>query len=225
MVASALGCGRRDAAPASANEPAGAAMSRDTARSTPTPAKRPTVLFIGTSLTAGYGLDDPATQAYPAVVGHLADSAGTPITVSNAGVTGETSAGALARIDWVLRQPADVVVLETGANDALRGLSVRAAEGNLRAIVRRIQAAKPDVPVLLVPMEAPPNLGSTYVTAFRAMYPVIAKQTGAILTPFLLRNVAGLPSLNQADGIHPNVAGARILGATVWEALAPLVQH
>ena len=184
----------------------------------------PTVLFIGTSLTAGYGLDDPE-DAYPNVVGRMLDSAGMPARIVNLGVSGETSAGARARIDWVLRNPADVIVVETGANDGLRGLSVQAARDNIHAILHRIRTVRPAARVLLVQMEAPPNLGARYTTDFHAMFPDLARRNGVELEPFLLEGVAGDPSLNQPDGIHPNVAGARIAARTVFRALVrkPLV--
>lgn len=186
----------------------------------PSPSGRPdapTIVFIGTSLTAGYGVD-PA-DAFPAVVGRMLDSAGHPARIVNAGVSGETSAGARTRIDWVLRQPADVIVLETGANDGLRGLSVAAARDNIQAILDSIRAKRPSARVLLVQMEAPPNLGDTYTRGFRAMYPELAKKNGVELVPFLLAGVAGVPSLNQEDGIHPNRTGARIVARTIYTAL------
>lgn len=189
---------------------------------TPHADKRPTVLFIGTSLTAGYGLQPD--QAYPAVVEQLAVDAGIPIHVVNAGVSGETSAGALQRIDWVLRTPADVVLIETGANDGLRGLPVAAAKSNIAAIVDRVQAAKPGVSVVLVQMEAPPNLGRTYFLAFHDMYGAIARDKGATLAPFLLDSVAGRSALNQGDGVHPNAAGAQVVARTIWRALEPVVR-
>jgi acyl-CoA thioesterase-1 len=177
----------------------------------------PTILFIGTSLTAGLGLDP--SDAFPAVVGRMLDSAGHPARIINAGVSGETSAGARTRIDWVLRQPADVIVLETGANDGLRGLSVDAARDNIQAILDRIHAKHPSARVLLVQMEAPPNLGEAYTRGFHAMYPELAKKNGVELVPFLLDGVAGVPRLNQEDGIHPNRAGARIVARTIYTAL------
>ena len=180
-------------------------------------ATEPTILFIGTSLTAGLGVD-PA-DAFPAVVGRMLDSAGHPTRIINAGLSGETSAGARTRIDWVLRQPADVIVLETGANDGLRGLSVNAARENIQAILDHIRARQPSARVLLVQMEAPPNLGDAYTRGFRAMYPELAKKNGVELVPFLLDGVAGVPALNQEDGIHPNRTGARIVARTIYAAL------
>jgi acyl-CoA thioesterase-1 len=177
------------------------------------------VLFIGTSLTAGLGLEPE--QAYPALIQDKADSAGTPIVAINAGVSGETSAGALNRIGWVLRAPADVVVLETGANDALRALPVSEARANISAILDSIKARKPKARVFLVQMEAPPNLGPQYTAAFDAMYGDLAREKGATLVPFLLNGVAGIADLNQADGLHPNVRGERIVAGNVWKSLRP----
>ncbi len=142
----------------------------------------------------------------------------------NAGVSGETSAGALRRIDWVLREPADVVVLETGANDGLRALRVDSTRANLEAIVGRIKGAYPAARIVVVQMEAPPNLGRAYTSAFHAMYADVARATGATLTPFLLNEVAGVGRLNQADGVHPNDAGARIVTETVWKAIEPVLR-
>lgn len=179
----------------------------------------PTVLFIGTSLTAGLGLQ--IEGAYPALVQAKADSAGTPITAVNAGVSGETSAGALNRIDWVMRGPADIVFIETGANDALRALPVAEARANISEILDRVKAAKPNAKIFLVQMEAPPNLGQQYVVAFHDMYRELAKQKGATLVPFLLNGVAGSAELNQADGLHPNARGERIVAANIWKSLQP----
>lgn len=177
----------------------------------------PRVLFIGTSLTAGLGLQPD--QAYPTLVQKKADSAGTPITAINAGVSGETSAGALNRIAWVLRTPADIVVIETGANDALRALPVSEARRNISAILDSVKTLKPSARVFLVQMEAPPNLGQAYTTAFHNMYGELAREKGASLIPFLLSGVAGIPALNQADGVHPNAKGERIVANNVWHAL------
>jgi acyl-CoA thioesterase-1 len=175
------------------------------------------VVFVGTSLTAGLGLDPDS--AYPALIARKADSAGVPLQVTNAGVS-----GALRRIDWVLREPTDVVVLETGANDGLRGLRVDSTQANIAAIVERIRAAQPAARVLLVQMEAPPNFGAAYTSEFRAMFPAVAERYGLTLAPFLLDRVAGVASLNQGDGVHPNEAGARIVADNVWRALRPVVE-
>lgn len=208
------GAAAGDATPATTPVEAASAPARGSAR--------PTVLFIGTSLTAGLGLQPD--QAYPTLVEHLADSAGTPIRAVNAGVSGETSAGALHRIDWVLRTPADVIVIETGANDALRALPVAEARTNIARILEKARHDRPRARLLLVQMEAPPNLGAAYTTAFHEMYGELARQYGATLVPFLLDGVAGHADLNQSDGVHPNVAGERIVAANIWRALRPVLQ-
>lgn len=186
-----------------------------------TGAHQPRVVFIGTSLTAGLGLDPDS--AYPAVVGRLAAAAGTPITVVNAGISGETSAGARRRVDWVLHDPADVVVIETGANDGLRGQSVDSLRANLDAILARVKQDQPAARVALVQMEAPRNLGASYTARFHEVFPAAARTAGVTLFPFLLDGVAGVSGLNQADGVHPTAEGARRVGATIWKALQPLV--
>jgi acyl-CoA thioesterase-1 len=182
----------------------------------------PVVLFLGTSLTAGLGIEP--SQAWPERVGELAAAAGTPIRVVNAGLSGETSAGALRRADWVLgRTPADVIVIETGANDGLRAFEVATIRANIDSLVAKARATQPHARVVLVQMEAPPNLGEQYAQDFHAIYPAVAKQYGIPLVPFLLEGVAGKPELNQADGIHPTPAGARIAAGTVWRVLGPVV--
>ena len=179
------------------------------------------VLFFGTSLTAGYGLEPE--EAFPVLIERLADSAGQPIRAVNAGLSGETTAGAARRIDWVLRTPADVIVIEAGANDALRGLSPQAAKANLERVVRAVKQKQPGAKVVLVQMEAPPNFGNAYTRAFRAIYADVAEREQLTLIPFLLEGVAGIARYNQQDGIHPNLAGERIVAANVWRALQPLI--
>jgi acyl-CoA thioesterase-1 len=180
------------------------------------------LVFVGTSLTAGLGLSPE--QAYPALISAKLDSAGLRYTVVNAGVSGETSAGALRRIDWVLREPVDVLVLETGANDGLRALPVDSTRANIQAILERVKRERPGARVALVQMEAPPNLGSEYTSRFRAMFPSLATANGVTLVPFLLEGVAGRAELNQSDGIHPNVRGERIVAENVWRAIEPMLQ-
>lgn len=180
------------------------------------------VLFVGTSLTAGYGLTPEL--AYPAIVAKLAEADGLPIQIVNAGLSGETSAGALRRMEWVLRTPADVIVIETGANDALRGLDTDSTRANLERIIARIRQAQPRAQIVLVQMEAPPNYGIGYVRRFRAMYGDVARAERVVLAPFLLDGVAGLPELNQADGIHPNRRGAELVAGNVWKALKPVFE-
>lgn len=191
--------------------------------SAPDTTGRVRALIVGTSLTAGLGLDPD--DAYPALLQRLADSAGLPVRIENAGLSGETSAGALRRIDWLLREPVDLVLLETGANDGLRGLDVDSTQANLRTIIRRIRARAPGARILLAQMESPPNLGEAYTSRFRAMFPTVAREEGAILVPFLLEGVAAVPEMNQGDGIHPNEAGARRVAANVWRTLGPELER
>jgi acyl-CoA thioesterase I len=185
------------------------------------PEARRTILFLGTSLTAGLGLDPDS--AYPQRIQRKIDAAGLPYQVVNAGVSGETSAGLLRRLDWVLKRPADVVVVETGANDGLRGLPITATSATIGSVLDRIKRDRPGATLLLVQMEAPPNMGPEYTRAFHAMFPTLAREHGATLLPFLLEDVAGRPTLNQSDGIHPNNAGEAIVANTVWRALLPVL--
>ncbi len=179
----------------------------------------PVALLIGTSLTAGLGLDP--NDAYPAVLQRMADSAGYGVRIVNAGLSGETSAGALRRLEWLLRERADLVMIETGANDGLRGLDVDSTRANLVAIVRTVRRVLPAATVLLVQMEAPPNLGDDYTRRFRENYPAVARAEGVGLIPFLLDGVAGVRRYNQGDGIHPTEEGAKRVARNVWGALSP----
>lgn len=181
----------------------------------------PVVLMAGTSLTAGLGLDPG--DAYPAVVQRLADSAGLAVHVVNGGLSGETSAGLVRRMGWLLREPPSVVVIETGANDGLRGVDPDSTAANLRRVVAEVRERAPGARLLLVQMEAPPNMGEDYTRRFRAIYPAVARESGAVLVPFLLEGVAGEVGLNQADGVHPNEAGARLVALTVWRSLEPVL--
>ena len=174
------------------------------------------MLFLGTSLTAGLGLDNPDSDAYPAVLQRMADSAGVRARVVNAGLSGETSAGALRRADWLLREKADAVVIESGANDGLRGLDPDTTAANLRGLIGKIRAANPATKIMLVQMEAPTNLGALYTRRFHALFPRVATAEGVTLLPFLLKDVGGIAKLNQPDGIHPTAAGARIAARNIW---------
>ena len=184
--------------------------------------ERGRVVFLGTSLTAGLGLD-PA-NAYPALIQAKIDSAGLPYTAVNAGVSGETSAGALRRIDWLLGQPVAVLVIETGANDALRGLDVDTMSANIQAIIDHARKLDPPPAIVLVGMRAPPNLGPDYTRRFRAAFPALAEKNQVPLVPFLLDGVAGRPSLNQGDMIHPTAQGQRIMAETVWRVVGPVLR-
>lgn len=181
------------------------------------------VLIVGTSLTAGLGLDPDS--AYPAALQRLADSSGYRVTIVPAGLSGETSAGALRRVDWLLRDKPDVVVVETGANDGLRGLQVDSTQANIVAIVERIRAANPSVKVLLAQMEAPPNLGPRYTRAFHDAFLTVARDQALVLIPFFLEGVAGVAALNQEDGIHPTEEGARKAARNMWRTLGPVLRE
>lgn len=187
-------------------------------QSTTTP---PVILFFGDSLTAGYGLSPE--EAFPTLVEKSLVEKGKPVKVVNAGLSGETTAGGLTRIDWVLRQPIDIFVLELGANDGLRGLPIEQTEKNLQAIIDKVKGKYPKVKIVLAGMMVPPNMGSDYTERFRKIFPAIAKQNQATLIPFLLQDVAGESKLNQADGIHPNVEGHKIVARNVVKVIEPLL--
>ncbi|HEY9153613.1 MAG TPA: arylesterase [Opitutaceae bacterium] len=186
------------------------------------PSAPKTILFFGDSITAGYGLEDPS-EAYPGLIEDRIEREHLPYHVVNAGLSGETTAGGLRRIDWILRQPISIFVLELGANDGLRGLAPAQAEANLQAIIDKVRAKEPQVKILLEGMMMPTNLGADYTHAFAAIYPALAEKNHLALVPFLLDRVGGVPSLNQADAIHPNVQGHAILAETVWKYLEPLL--
>lgn len=178
-----------------------------------------TVLFFGDSLTAGYGLDDPASNSYPSVVQEKIKAANLPYKVVNAGNSGETSAGGLGRIDWVLKQKVDVFVLELGANDGLRGIPVSETTKNLQAIISKVKAKYPSAKMVITGMQIPPSMGATYVNNFKAIFPKLAAKNNMTLVPFLLDKVGGIAKLNQADGIHPTEEGAKIVANNVWTVL------
>jgi len=182
-----------------------------------------TLVFFGDSLTAGYGLADPDTQSYPALIQGKIDDAHLDWHVVNAGLSGETSAGGLRRIDWVLRQKVDLFVLELGANDGLRGTPTEATRANLQDIISRVRAKFPHAPIVLAGMRMPGSMGPDYAEPFRALFPALAAKNDLILIPFLLEGVAGRPDLNQGDAIHPNATGAAIVAATVWHTIVPFL--
>jgi acyl-CoA thioesterase-1 len=187
----------------------------------PAAGARSTILFAGTSITAGLGLEPDS--AYPNLIQRKIDSAGLPFQVVNGGVSGETSSGLLERLNWLLRGTFDVFVLETGANDGLRGIPASTLRSNLETALDRVRAKRPDASIVLVQMEALPNLGAKYASAFHAVYPAVAREKGVTLLPFLLDGVAGHRGLNQGDGVHPNYAGERIVAANVWRGLEPIL--
>jgi acyl-CoA thioesterase-1 len=218
LVVQAAGCGGTDTLEPRAREDAARTVAAP-AQARPAPAGRPRIVFLGDSLTAGYGLR--REEAVPALIQARLDAAGYDYDVVNAGVSGDTSAGGLSRLDWSLDGDVKVLVVELGANDGLRGLPVAALERNLDEIITRAKAR--GITVLLTGMEAPPNYGAGYTSQFRQVFRDLATRHKVPFIPFYLEGVAGIPSLNIPDGIHPNQAGSRIIEATVWKALEPLL--
>jgi acyl-CoA thioesterase I len=222
------GCGREGSKPApsaaqSQDRSAGRAQTltaRTASPASPQADARPRVVFLGDSLTAGLGLSPE--EAYPSLVQQKIDADGLGFKVVNAGVSGDTSAGGLSRLDWALEGDVRVLVVALGGNDALRGLPVDDLKANLSMIIERAQAKK--IRVILAGMEAPPNFGQSYIVSFHQVYPELAKKYGVPLVPFLLQGVAGIEGLNQRDGIHPTAEGARTVADNVWSVLRPTLK-
>ena len=179
------------------------------------------ILIFGDSLTAGYVLSPE--EAFPALVENQLKEAGKSCKVINAGLSGETSAGGLSRIEWVLRQPIDVFMLELGGNDGLRGLPLEQTKKNLQSIIDKVKAKNPNAKIVITGMMVPPNMGTDYTTQFKAIFPELAKKNKATLLPFLLEGVAGDEKLNLPDGIHPNIEGHKIVAKTVTKTISPLL--
>jgi acyl-CoA thioesterase I len=210
LVAALVGCERpREDPPASSSPPTSSL-------------EQSSIVFLGTSLTAGLGLDPE--QAYPALIQKKIDSLGLGYRVVNAGVSGETSAGAVRRADWLFQQPVSVLVVETGANDGLRGLPPDSLRSNIQAIFDRAKRLRPPPRLVLLGMRVPPNYGRAYSQQFQSLYPDLARVNNAALVPFLLQDVGGIASLNQADGVHPTAAGQRKMAETVWKVLEPVLR-
>jgi acyl-CoA thioesterase I len=180
------------------------------------------ILFLGDSITAGYGLDP--SQAFPALIQQKVDGQRWNFKIVNAGQSGDTSAGGLSRIDWLLKNKIDVLVLELGANDGLRGLPVENSKKNLQAIIDRTKDKYPEAKVIVAGMKVPPNMGGDYGRKFEAVFVDLAKKNNAPLIPFILDGVGGLPELNLADGIHPTPKGHEIVAANVWKVLEPVLR-
>lgn len=181
-----------------------------------------TILCFGDSITAGYGLDD-SEDAYPAVLQQKMDSLNLNYTVINSGVSGETSAGGKSRIDWIMKQPIRIFILELGANDGLRGVPLSETRSNLQGIIDVVKNKSPETTIILAGMQLPPNMGQDYTTEFRQLYIDLATQNDLVFIPFILQGVGGIAELNQTDGIHPNIEGHQVVANTVWEVLKPLV--
>lgn len=190
-------------------------------RDTAAKGKIRTILFFGNSLTAGYGIDP--SHAFPALIQKKIDSLGLPYKVVNAGVSGETTSGGNSRIDWVLRQPVDVFVLELGANDGLRGIPVTETKGNLQSIIKKVWSLYPGAKIILAGMQLPPNMGQAYASDFRDIFPDLAKKNKIALVPFILEGVGGEEKLNQEDGIHPTEEGHKILAENIWRVMKGLL--
>jgi acyl-CoA thioesterase-1 len=224
MTVSLAACGsrgdeREEAKPAAATPAAAPPAAVASPKPSPS-ASRPRIVVLGDSLTAGLGL--ATSDAYPALLQQRLDASGLDFEVVNAGVSGDTSAGGLARLDWALQGDVRILVVALGGNDALRALPAEELRHNLAGIIERAQAR--GITVLLTGMEAPPNFGRDYIVSFHNVYPALAKQFHVAFVPFLLQGVAGRDALNQRDGIHPTPEGARILADNVWAALKPLAQ-
>lgn len=179
--------------------------------------KEKNILFFGTSLTAGYGLT--VNEAFPALIQHKINEAKLPYQVINAGLSGETSAAGNTRIDWLLKQPIDILVLELGANDGLRGLPLKETKHNLQQIIDKVRKKNPEVKIVLAGMQIPPSMGADYAAEFKSLFPELARKNDLVLVPFLLQGVGGVPKLNQGDGIHPTAEGQKILAENVWAQL------
>lgn len=184
--------------------------------------KSKTILCFGDSITAGYGLDD-TNDAFTGVLQQRIDSLNLDYTVINSGVSGETSAGGKSRIDWVIKQKPSIFILELGANDGLRGVALTETQSNLQAIIDVVKTKSPETTIILAGMELPPNMGMDYTNRFRQLFSELAEQNNIEFIPFILKDVGGVESLNLADGIHPNVAGHKIVADNVWTVLKPLI--
>ncbi len=183
----------------------------------------PVILFFGDSISAGYGIE--TEQAFPALIQQKIDAQGWAFKVVNAGLSGETTAAGLRRIDWILKRKIDFLVLELGGNDGLRGVPLNTTRKNLQAIIDRAKTKYPQVRIVIAGMQIPPNLGPEYTAEFRAIFPALAKKNKAALIPFLLERVGGVPELNLPDGIHPTPEGHKIVAENVWKTLKPLLEE
>jgi acyl-CoA thioesterase I len=182
-----------------------------------------TIAFLGDSLTAGYGVGKD--RAYPALIAQKIREAHMPYEVINAGVSGDTSADGLRRLDWLLQQKIDVLVIALGANDGLRGLATNVLETNLQAIIDKAKTKNPQMRIVIAGMQMPPNLGADYEAKFQRVFAAIAQKNNLPLIPFLLADVGGRCELNQADSIHPTEAGQKVIAETVWQTLRPLLEQ
>jgi acyl-CoA thioesterase-1 len=211
-------CGGSNAPPSLAAVESAAA---EPASNPPATAGRPQIVFLGDSLTAGLGL--PREQSVPSLIQARLDAEGYSYETVNGGVSGDTSAGGLRRLEWVLEGDVEILVVELGANDGLRGLPVAQMKRNLTEIVTRAQER--GIAVILTGMEAPPNYGPLYTAEFRSAFRDLADEHDVVFVPFFLEGVAGIASLNNSDGIHPNAAGAKVIEGIIWRALEPMLRQ
>ena len=181
-----------------------------------------TILFMGNSLTAGFGLE--ASEAFPALIQQKIRNSGMNFKVISAGLSGETTSSGLRRIDWLFKQKVDVLVLELGGNDGLRGITLALTKQNLQDMIDKAKSYNPKIRIILAGMEVPPNMGDDYTAEFRKMYPELSKKNNVTLIPFLLDGVGDRPELNQRDGIHPTAEGHIVVAETVWKYLKPVLQ-
>ena len=189
----------------------------------PAPASTKTLVFLGDSLTAGLGIQQ--AEAFPALIAEKIRADGLPFQIENAGLSGDTSAGALRRVDWLLQRPIDLLMIELGGNDGLRGLPVKSLKANLQAIIDKVKAKNPAVKIVIAGMQIPPNLGTKYSIDFERIYAELARENNATLIPFLLEGIGGHRDLNQHDMIHPTAAGHRIVAELVWRTLEPILRQ
>lgn len=180
-----------------------------------------TILFFGDSITAGLGVDK--SKAFPALIQNKIDSAGINYEVINGGLSGETSAGGLRRIDWVLQREIDIMILELGGNDGLRGIDLADTRQNLQQIINKVQTKYPDVRIILAGMQVPPNLGQEYTREFQQIYPDLAEENSLPLIPGILDKLGGNEALMQSDGIHPTVEGHKVIANNIWQTLEPML--
>lgn len=197
------------------------ANAQETVKKSDSVTKSRNIVFFGNSITAGYGLQ--LSEAFPALLQKKIDSMNLPYKTVNAGVSGETSADGAARIDWILKQPVEVFVLELGGNDGLRGLPLSETKKNLQLIIDKVKTKYPSAEIILAGMQIPPNMGRQYATDFKNLFPELAAKNNAALIPFLLEGVGGEAKLNLDDGIHPTAEGHQKLADNVWKVLAPLL--
>ena len=212
LICIVIACGN-NGEPSAENTPA----ATNDSSTVQTKSSMKTIVFFGNSITAGFGLE--LSQAFPALIQKRIDSLNLPYKVINAGVSGETSSGGYTRIDWLLKQPVDIFVLELGGNDGLRGIPLTETKKNLQLIIDKVKAKYPKAKIILAGMEIPPNMGPAYTAEFRSIFPELAKKNNVGLIPFILKGVGGEPKLNLEDGIHPTAEGHEILAKNVWEEL------